>query len=193
MTATEFETAAKMVARLADDHVGADAISTAMLHEVRNCPERMRALLAEVLPAYVRPRLHDARVRAARALSDLTPAEEEELGVRVLPDEPTLDEPTPAEPPQGGFVSRRVERAFGVYERLLATQYATEHGARRLADCTPEDLDWAAQVREDQAAGMVTEAKRLRRLAAIARDYGAAHVSELPPVEVIEIMRRSAA
>lgn len=177
MTQTLHETASQMVARLAEGYVGPDAISRAMLREVQHCPDRMRTLLAEVLPAFVRPRLHDARARAARELN-----------------EPVATSPSKEPSPRTGrFVSRKVQAIHTAYEQLLATQYSTGEGYRRLGDCTAEDLAYAASLRRAQAAGNLFEAGRLEQLAAAVREYGAAKVAELPEAIVTEIMQRSAA
>lgn len=190
------ETAAKMVARLADTHVGPDAITKAILHELEavtcaTCPScrKVLGLLGETLPAFVRPRLHDARVKAARELEDAVVELEED---DEYPTQPTLDEP-PAPPRVGEFVSRRVERRHYAYARLLLTNYKTASGYLRLGECCAEDLEYAAKIRRDQAAGHLFEAGRLERLAAAAREYGAARVDELPETVVTDIMRRDAA
>jgi len=183
-TTTEIERASAMVRRLADKHVGAYAISDALIEEIEDDPQLVLAMLRETLPTYVRERLGAQR----REHVDLSGVEE-------------LDQATPDDGPSGTsrtyeaddgshFVSPKLRAIHDAYARRLATQFGTEHGMRPLGSLTEADLTWAARERRRQAAGHLAEASRLDALRDALVRYQRTTVAELPPVVVREIMER---
>lgn len=181
---TTTERASQLVARLAETHVGPDAITAAILHEVGSNPLALRDLLAQVLPCYVRSRLSMGR-RVPVTLEELI--EEPVVTSDPAPSSDVVDEDGRV------WVSRKSLAIATAYERLMATQYGTENGYRPLGQCSVDDLEWAAAERRKQAAGHLVEAERLAKLAAAQREYGTTVVAELPHEIVAEIMQRGAA
>lgn len=136
------------------DHLGPQDIAEAVLYELDDPVERLRAL-REVLPAYVSMTLgtqRNAAIKARNGSSDQAPK----------------------------FKSRQVESQRAAYAKMLSEQIATSTGYMRLADLTADLLREVAQVRFDRAEAHRVRGEQYRRLAEAVDSAGVGKVSDLP-------------
>lgn len=66
------------------------------------------------------------------------------------------------------------------WRRALDTFLPTADGRKRLADCTRDDLLFAARVRRDQAAASVAHAENYEAWAAVMKKHRVMHMGDLP-------------
>lgn len=65
------------------------------------------------------------------------------------------------------------------WERRIAVKINTPGGAKTLGQCTAEDLDWIAKLRDQKAAEDMAAAARYRKLADVLRDQKLTIVAEV--------------
>ena len=88
---------------------------------------------------------------------------------------------THARPAAGGSPSHKGARIREHWRRALReTIYVSVAEWKFLAECTVTDLDFAAGVRENNAAWNMVQAERLRRLGKLLAEHGADTVGDLP-------------
>jgi hypothetical protein len=158
-----YEPVRAIASRLSAEIDGVDLVVKAVLDELGTDPERLRFALAELLPDYVGTCIRVGRAERARS-----------AGRSVV-----------------GNGKRRAILAW--HERFLADQLHVADGYRRMAECTFEDLMFAAAERRTQAAATNATADGYERLANALHDYDAKTVEALPAAVVQAALRGEAA
>lgn len=106
--------------------------------------------------------------------------------VAIAPSMPsTVNRTTPAS------ATGAPKKAAGLTElRLLRERIAVGDGAWKfIGDSTPDEIDIAAEWRETLAASNAVAAKRLRRIAEVARQCGADVIRDVPAADLEEFER----
>lgn len=79
-------------------------------------------------------------------------------------------------------------KGYRTWARHLSDVYATEHGNKRLADFTFDDLQFLADTCRDLAEKNAASAARWERLAEAVKDAGVERVSELSPEDLSDLL-----